>query len=183
MSIITLRNKFNIPAFIAGVIIIYIVYSHDPWWILTAVGDNPTFYAYVAPYMIDISILGNPINLPVIHYITLSGFLTYLAIGLACIIGAFFPSKDWSKSLIGYRALIVPIVTMITLYIGLTFARNYVDVNIPLVGSKIIIYKLHYGNTVINTYTQMKSIFTDTFYLAIIAGALASIGRIVSGKE
>jgi hypothetical protein len=111
---LTLGYRLNIPALLAGIIILYIIYKGEPWWILTAVGKIPTFKAEVAPYIINIVILNKPVDAPIITYIVLSGYLTYLLVGIATIIGSLIPSREISKSLIGYRSLTIPVLSIVT---------------------------------------------------------------------
>ncbi len=178
MKILTLNNRFNIPAFIAGVIMLYILYSDSPWWFLKAVGEKPTFEAYIAPYHIQIFILGKPIEAPIIYYAVLSGYLIYLLTGLLCILGSFYPGKGWSKSLVGYKGLIIPLATIITIYISLYAIRSYMNIDILLIGKGIIRFNLSYDSNIIRTSTEYVAGFTYTFYLALIAGVLSLIGRL-----
>jgi|Deesub1362A_J573_1020465.scaffolds.fasta_scaffold00008_166 hypothetical protein len=176
-------NKVNIPALAAGILILYILYTNEPWWTLTAVGENPTFKALVAPYRIEIEIMGKPVDSPIIHYITLSGTISYLLIGLSSIAAAFLPQKPWSKSLIGYRAITMIIFTVATLYISLYTIKNMLGITLPLIGMAETTFKLPYETGTINIYTPVEAYFTQTFYLALIAAILAAIARTLTGKE
>ena len=176
-------NKLNIPALIGGLIIIYIVLYGGPWWTLVAMGANPTFKAGVAPYQIYIEILGKPVDIPIFKYLILSGYLSYLVIGLLSIIGSFLPSREISKTLIGYRAIAMKIFTVITLYLGLIAVKNMLKVDIPLIGTTIMNFKLPYETGVINVETPIEAGFTLTFYIAVTAAILLLIGRLLTGKQ
>lgn len=182
-NILVPKGKVNIPAILAGILILYIVYSGGDWWIVYAIGEKPTFTAYIAPYNIDISILCKKVIVPIIPYIELSGFLTYLFIGIACIVGGVIPGRELSKALVGFRALTLPIITIITIYIGLIAARSYVNVDIPLIGETVIQLQIPYGTQAISTYTPIRSGFTVTYYITLVAGVLAVLGRLVTGKR
>ncbi len=176
-------NKLNIPALIGGLIVIYIVLYGGPWWTLTATGANPTFKVGVAPYQIYIEILGKPVDIPILKYLILSGYLSYLAIGLLSVIGSFLPSKEISKALIGYRAIAMKIFTVITLYLSLIAVKNMLKVDIPLIGSTVMNFKLPYEAGVINVETPIEAGFTLTFYIAVTAAILLLIGKLLSGKQ
>lgn len=182
-NILVPGDRVNILALIAGALILYMLYLDGAWWTIYAVGDNPTFTAIVAPYKIGISILGKPVNVPIIPYVELSGFLTYLFIGLGCIIGGLIPNKEISKSLIGFRALSIPIITIFTIYLGLSVAKNYVNVAVPIFGSTELQLQIPYRSNVIKTYTLVNAEFTYTYYIALTAGILAALGRILTGKK
>lgn len=181
-KILILGNRVNIPALIGGLITIYIALYGGPWWTLNAVGANPTFKAGIAPYQIYVELLGNPVNIPTLKYIILSGYLTYLAIGLLAVIGSFIPEKEVSKALIGYRAIIIKIFTVIIIYIGLIAVKTIFKIDIPIIGSTIVSFKLPYETGVINVETPVEAGFTMTFYIAVVAASLLAIGRLLSGK-
>ena len=180
---LTLGYRLNIPALLAGIIILYIIYKGEPWWILTAVGEIPTFKAEVAPYIINIVILNKLVYAPIITYIILSGYLTYLLVGIATIIGSLMPRKEISKSLIGYRALTIPILSLVTIYIATIFVERVLGIKIPFIGYSTLIYSIPYQGSLIKTTTPMQAFFTDSYYLAIIAGILGVIGKLVAGVK
>ena len=183
MKILTLNNRFNIPAFLGGILILYVVLSKSPWWVLEAVGERPTFSAYVSPYLININILGKPLEAPILYYAVVSGFLVYTLTGITCIIGAFYPKKRWSKTLIGFRGFIIPLFTTVMLYITLLMAKNYLNTDIPIVGRGVLEFSISYGGGDIHTYTTFIADFTNTYYIAVIAGILTLVGRLITGAE
>ena len=174
-------NRINILGLMAGIIILYILYTNQPWWVLSAIGDKPTFKAAIAPYLINIEILDKPVNSPIIKYVVLSGTITYLLTGILCILSSFLPNKPWSKNIIGYRPLVMLILTLTTLYIGLHMVRNMVGVTLPYYGTAITLFQLPYETGTINVYTSVKAEFTRTFYIAVVAALLATCARIVIG--
>ena len=177
------KNRINIPGLIAGILILYILYTNEPWWTLKAIGENPTFQALVAPYRIEIEIMGKPVDSPIIHYTVLAGKITYLLMALTTITASLIPGKQWSKSLIGYRALTMIIFTVATLYIGLYTIKNTLAITLPLTGTAETIYKLPYETGTIQVYTPVKAEFTTTFYLAITATILAVIAKTLIKKK
>jgi len=141
-----LFGRINLPALFAGIIFIYVALKRDYWWIAKSIGDKPTFFAGVAPYRIDIMILGKDVVVNGLPYIELSGFLTCVVVGVLALIGAFLPKKDLSKSMVGFRPLIIPVVIVISVYIGVMVAGRMIGTRIPFLGSSPIIFTLHYGS-------------------------------------
>lgn len=182
-NILVPMNRVNIPALVAGILILYILYTGAPWWTLTALGESPTFKADVAPYLISIEILDKPVDSPILKYIMLSGMISYLLIGVTCLAAAFIPDREWSKPVIGYRAIIMIFLTLTTLYFGLYMVRRLIGVSLPFYGTATALFKFPYETGTINVYTPVKAVFTQTFYLAVIAAILAAIGRILTGKS
>lgn len=180
---LTLDYRLNIPALLAGMIILYITYKGGAWWVLTAVGSIPTFKAEVAPYIINIVILNKPVNAPIITYIVLSGYLTYILVGIATIVGAFIPRSEISKALIGYRTLTIPVLSIATIYIATIFVERTLGIKIPFIGSSILTYTIPYQDSIIKTYTPIQAFLTNSYYLALISGVLGVVGRLASGHK
>lgn len=181
--VLLLGGKVNILAIVAGILMLYILYTGEPWWILTAVGDNPTFGAEIAPYKIVIEIMDRPVDIPLINYMVLSGYITYLLIGVVSIIGGLTAKYGWSEKLLGYRALIMIVATIGSLYLGLFAVENMIGIQLPFIGMDTILFQYPYQGETINIFTVVSSGFTDTFYLALVAAILVTIGKILVRKS
>jgi hypothetical protein len=177
------REKLNIPGLIGGLMVIYLVLFMEPWWVLRAVGEDPSFYAYISPFKIDIGIMGRTVDIPLLKYVVISGLLTYLWIGITSVIASLFPSRNFSRPLLGFRALIITLSIFITLYIGLRVARNYVDVTLPLIGTETLVMTIPYQDANIVITTPVEAYLTQAYYLMLVASILIAIGKIIIWRK
>lgn len=170
-------GRVNIAAILSGILFLYVLYSGDYWWVSYGVGAKPTFVAGVAPYRIDIVVLGRDVDIPAIPFIELSGLFTYIYVSIACLLAGFFPRHRYLRTLVGFRTILVPMVTHLTIYIGVFAVANLFGLNIPFVGESVVTMKFFVEGYDIVSETPVASRFTDTFYLVVLGGILALFAR------
>lgn len=172
-------RRLNLVAVASGMVFLYVVLVGDYWWVSTGVGGKPTFMAGVAPYRIDIIVLERDVDVPAIPFIEASGLLTYLYISLGSILAGLFPGHRYIRRLIGYKAILAPLVTAISIYLGVLAAGNFFGLPIPYVGYSVVRLRFFAEGMAITTETPVYSGFTEAFYLVVVASVLALAGKLV----
>ncbi len=177
-----LGDRINLPAFIGGLIFLYVLFEGEAWWIIKGLGENPSFYASVAPYNIDITILGKPVYVPIIEYIVLSGYISMLWVGISTTIASFIPRKKLSSYLLGYKPVLMTFGFLISIYMGVTIAETYVGITIPVMGESTLYMEIDTQYGPINVYTPSKAYFTSSYFIVLIASILIAIGKAIQTK-
>jgi len=183
MSILkNIFRRVNIFALVSGIIIIYITYTGEPWWVIRAIGVNPTFYANIAPYKIEINIMDRGVDIPILKYITLSGLLSYQYTGLKNLLGSVIPWRRIRKYFIGVSPIMAPLIMILTLYLALSMVNMNMGISIPIVGESTMILNIASDGPIIKVYTNTSSSFTPTYILSLVAGILGVIAKIIEGR-
>jgi hypothetical protein len=180
---LSLNYRVNLLGLASALLLFYTALSNKPWWTMSggAVGGQ-SFLAEVSPFSIVVEILGKPVEVPILPYLTLAARLTILLAAASILIASSLATKPWSKPLMNVRGLILPILFLATLYLGLSLAGSYVGVNLPLVGESTLEYVVHAGELNITTKTPMEAGFTQEYWLALAAGVVSAFGKAVHGR-
>ena len=177
-----LGGSINLPAFIGGIIFLYILFMGETWWVIKGLGENPSFYASVAPYNIEIIILGKPVYVPIIEYIVLSGYISMLWVGISTIIASLIPRKKLSSYLLGYKPVLMAFGFLLSVYIGVSIAETYVGVAIPMIGETTLYMEIDTQYGPINVYTPSIAYFTPSYFMVLVASILIALGNVIQTK-
>jgi len=181
--------RVNFLGFIAGALIIYLVFFDAPWWTLSA---GEALSLQVSPFNITMVVLNSPVEVPVIYYITLAAKITALAAAAAFFVGSAAGGKEWSRRVIGFAwikitsivvglFIVLAIISYGSTYIGqylsqyLSMSASY---NIPLMGEGH--FEITYGSFSISA--NVLTSFGQNSMIAAAAVALSIVTRIYHGK-
>lgn len=179
---LTLGYKLNILGLLAGVMLLYVSLSGKPWWVLIGGSmEEPTFLAEVSPFKVNIAILGKTVLIPMLPYLNLAATLSLLIASTGIIIGSLSISRDWSKPLISLKGLGIPLIFLATLYFGLQATQTYVGASIPLSGGFNLVYNIPYGDAIITSQTPSRTLIAPEYWIALTAGILSLIAKIIHG--
>jgi hypothetical protein len=161
--------KVNFFGIVASLLLFYIVLSNKPWWILR--GGEGIFYAAVSPFNVKIEILGKPVIVPIIFYLNLTATLSMLLAASTMLLGSFLAEKEWSRPMIGFKGLMLPILFLVGLVISLEFVKN-MGIAVPLMGEFILRYEIPIGQGII-TETPSVAMLTSDYWIALLAGIIS----------
>ncbi|MBO3810289.1 MAG: hypothetical protein FGF50_11955 [Candidatus Brockarchaeota archaeon] len=182
-KLLSLNYRLNVPGFIAAFMLFYIVSSDKPWWRMSGgLGEQRTFSANVSPFAVAVEILGKPVTVPIIPYLTLAARLSIILTATAMLVGSLLVKKTWSKPMMSIRGLILPILFLLGLYIGLRVAGSYIGVDLPLTGGFDLSYTIHHGELSINVLIPTVAGFTEEYWIALTAGIVSALARVIHGK-
>jgi len=180
---LSLNYRVNLPGLAAASLLSYTALSNRPWWTLTGgLGDQPTFSAKVSPFAVVVEILGRPVTVPIIPYITLAARLSMLLAASAMLAGSLLASKPWSKPMMSIRGFVLPILFLLGLFAGLQLAGSYVGASLPLTGKFNLKYTVTYGESTITVTTPTVAALTQEYWIALTAGAISILAKVIHGK-
>jgi len=167
----------------SAILLFYTALSNKPWWTMAGgLGGEHTFSAEVSPFNIAVEILGKPATVPILPYLNLAARLSILLAAATILLGSLLAKKPWSKPLISVRGLMLPILFLCGLFIGLNLAGSYVGVSLPLTGEFTVEYAIHYGELNITTKTPAVATLTQEYWIALAAGIISALAKVVHGK-
>ena len=175
--------KFNLLGLASAFLLFYTALSNNPWWtVYGGVGDERTFSAEVSPFNISVEVLGKPVIVPMLFYLTMAARLSILLAAATTLLGSLLANKPWSKPLISLRGLILPVLFLAGLFITLNLASSYANVSIPLIGRSIIEYTINYGGLRIDTEMAVEAALTQEYWIALTAGVLSVLAKADHGR-
>jgi len=195
-------RAINWFALAAGILALLLAAASQvvPWWQI-AVGSVLT--VGLSPVKVSVSILGLPLDIPVIALISIIFTLLLVAPGIVLIVYSVFPTKPYAKHMLGFaykKPLAVFIVFLVILLLlanaGSILAailfRGYPGVvsgmissfNMPLWGTRTILIPFSSGpsNQSVSLSLPISGSLQWTFWLAAIVAALCIAARIYSRK-
>jgi hypothetical protein len=167
---------------VSGVITLGLAIVGGPWWVTVGGAGGEAFHASISPFVFDISILGNPLHIPVIYWLNVAARIAFTLAGLEITVASFLIQKTWSKSFISLRALWTSVLFIISIYIGLAAVHNILGIAIPLHGEALLTYTLPIQSFPITAEVRTQTYFTTTFELALVSGVLAIVARMIHGR-
>jgi hypothetical protein len=144
--------------------------------------NGGAFQASISPFTFDISIMGSPLDIPVIYWINVAARIAFILAGLEITLASIFIQKTWSKSFISLRALWTSLLFFISIYIGLSAVHSILGIAIPLHGEALLTYTLPIQSFPITAEVPTQTYFTTTFELALVSGILAIVARMIHGR-
>jgi hypothetical protein len=175
--------KFNLLGLASSFLLFYTALSNNPWWtIYGGVGDERTFSAEVSPFSISVEVLGKPVIVPMLFYLTMAARLSILLAAVTTLLGSLLIKRPWSKPLISLRGLLLPVFFLAGLFVTLNLASSYANASIPLIGRSTIEYTINYGGLRIDTETAVEAALTQEYWIALTAGMLSGLAKSVHGR-
>jgi hypothetical protein len=179
-----LRKGINWFGLIGGATIVCLIFVSFfvPWWELS-VGDG-LVKANVSPLYTNFNFVGSWFTIPLLWALNLGSILSMAAGGVAMLIYSLYPSKSYSKQLLGfgYRKPLFSVLLFIGVLIVITQTINAVfGLSVPLIGSttSVLPESMTYGTVVT---VLISASFQWPFYLAATAAALCIAGRFYHKK-
>jgi hypothetical protein len=166
----------------SGVITLGLAIVGGPWWVTEGGVGGEAFHASISPFVFDVSILGSPVDLPVIYWLNMAARIAFILAGLEITVASILIQKTWSKSFISLRALWTSLLFIISIYIGLSAVHNILGISIPLYGEALLTYSLPIQSIPITAEVSTQTYFTTTFELALVSGVLAIVARMIHGR-
>ena len=180
---LTLNYRFNLLGLASSLLLFYTALSNSPWWTVAGgLEGERTFSAEVSPFNIAVEILGKPVTIPILPYINLAARLSILLAAATILLGSLLAKKPWSKPLMSLRGLTLPILFLAGLFMGLNLAKSFVGVGPPLVGKFTLEYSIPYAGRNIATETLVETTLTQEYWIALAAGILSALAKIVQGR-
>jgi hypothetical protein len=91
--------KFNLLGLASAFLLFYTVLSNNPWWtVYGGVGDERTFSAEVSPFNISVEVLGKPVIVPILFYLTMAARLSILLAAVTTLSGSLLAQKAVVKA-------------------------------------------------------------------------------------
>ena len=182
LKALSLNYRVNAPGIAAALLLFYTASSGKPWWSMRGgSGERCTFSASVSPFAVDIEVLGRPVAVPILPYLTLAARLSVLLAAAAMLAGSLLAGKPWSKPLVSVRGLALPILFLLGLLAGLRLAASYVGADLPLTGEFELRYTIPYEGRSVSVLTPAVSRLTEEYWVALAAGALSALAKAVHG--
>lgn len=180
---LSLKYRINTLGILSALLFFYISLSNKPWWTITGgLNGEHSFSAEISPFTFEAQILGKPLTLPIMPYLILASKLTMLLAAATILTGSFLPTKPWSKPLMSIRGALLPIIFPIGISIGLQMVRSYTGMDIPIVGNFTLNYSISHDHQSISTHTPSTTALTPEYWIALAAGAIAVLARILQSK-
>lgn len=179
LSILSLGYRVNVLGVIASVLTLLISLSEEPWWVLTG---GEAFFAHISPFSISINILGRPLLIPIIPYLTLSARLSTMYAAITMLLGSLSISKDWSRLLMNRRLLWLAVGFVISLYITSYIAGNYAGISYRVVGEDKLSYPIPLGETTILVEASVKTYLTLNYWIALATGLIAFVAKALHNR-
>lgn len=174
--------KINIAGVVSGLITLYLAILGGSWWVAIGGAGGASFHAFISPFTFDVSIMGNPVEVPLIDWLILASRMAFILAGLEIIVASILVYKDWSKSFIRLRILWTSIIFIISIYLGITLVQNITGISIPIQGNAILTYAIPVQTQTVTVEAPINTYFTPTFEVALVGGISALVARIIHGK-
>jgi hypothetical protein len=182
-EILSLKHRINMLGIIGAVLFLYICFSNQPWWTLAGGMDQEqSFSAKISPFTFEAQILNKPLTIPITPYLNLAAKLTMLLTAATIFIGSLLPTKPWSKPMISIRGLTLPIIFLLGIFVSSQLAKSIIGITIPITGNFTVNYSINYNQLTISTQTPCTATLTLEYYIALAAGAIALLARILQGR-
>lgn len=182
-NVLSLNYRVNPLGIASALLLFYVASSNKPWWTLTGGQEGmQTFSAEVSPFNVAVEVLGKPVTVPILPYLTLAARLSVILAAATILAGSLLANRPWSKPMMSVMGMVLPILFICGLFIGLSLAKSYVGVDLPLTGESVLSYSIPYGEFNIATETPATAALTIEYWIALAAGILSVLARILQGK-
>jgi hypothetical protein len=175
-------RKINIAGVVSGLITLYLAILGGSWWVARGGAGGESFHAFISPFTFDVSILGNPVDVPLINWLILASRIAFISAGLEIIVASILVHKDWSKSFIRLRILWTAVIFVASIYVGVTLVQNITGISVPIQGEAMLTYELPFQTQTVTLEAPFNTYFTPTFEVALVGGVSALLARIIHGK-
>ena len=174
--------KINIAGVVSGLITLYLAILGGSWWVAIGGAGGESFHAFISPFTFDVSILGNPVYVPIVDWLILASRIAFLLAGLEIIVASVLVHKAWSKSFIRLGSLWTAILFIISIYLGITLVQSIAGISIPMQGDAILTYEIPVQTQTFTVEAPINTYFTPSFEVALVGGICALLARIIHGR-
>ena len=174
-------NWFGLAAGIITLIVLA-VSLFVPWWQLT-IGDK-LLQVNASPLNTNFGLLDTHFTVPLLWAWNLVSVLIFLAAGVIMLVYSVFPTKSYSKELLGFSYK-KPLYILISFFVGLlimVFIAGAFGFSVPVVGASNLSLPSQFMPTGLSISALVSAGFQLPFYLAIAAAALCIVARLYHGR-
>ena len=170
-------NWFGLSAGITTLIVLVISF-YVPWWQLT-IGEN-LIKVNASPVITNFGLFGTQFTVPLIWALNLITILTFTACGVVMLIYSVYPSKSYSKHLLGfsYKKPLYLLILFVVSLVAVIVIAGFFGIGIPLMGSRNLSLPTQFISTGLSINASASGSFQLPFYLAIVAAALCIAARL-----
>jgi hypothetical protein len=181
-----MQRQINYIALVAGILtlVLIAVSVFVPWWQFT-VGDPAIAQMSLSPVTYNMALFGQILTMPLIFALTLGSMLTLIAGGIIMLIYSVFPTKSYSKQLLGFGykkpfyAIILFVLALLALYFSASFLGG---MDVPINGSGTMGLPEAIGDVGVGVSVQVRASLNWPFYFGIVVAALCIAARIYHHK-
>ena len=173
-------NWFGIAGGILTLVVI-LVSLYYPWWQLTV---DEAVKINVSPMNTNFGLMGTKFTIPLIYALNIGSILTFLCSGIIMLIYSISPTKSYAKELLDFswkKPLYSVITSTLCLSLIVLIARAFLDMDIPLVGTSVVVLPPQFTENVGISATASAA-FQWPLYLALTAAILCIAARIYHKK-
>jgi len=173
-------RKINWFGLASGVIILIVIVIsfYVPWWQLT-IGEN-LIKVNASPVNTNFGLFGTQFTIPLIWVLNLVSILTLTASGVIMLLYSVFPTKPYSKEMLGfsYKKPLFVVIFFVAGLLAITSIARVFGYNIPLTGSTTLAIPTQFIPKGLSINALVSGSFQLPFYLAIVAAALCVAARL-----
>ncbi len=175
-----MERRINWFGLAAGIItlIVLAVSLFVPWWQLT-IGDK-LLQVNASPLNTNFGLLDLHFTIPLLWAWNLVSVLTFAAAGIVMLFYSIFPTRSYSKELLGFSYK-KPLYILISFFVGLLVMvaiAGAIGFSVPVVGASNIALPSQFMPTGLSVSALVSAGFQLPFYLAIAAAALCIVARL-----
>ncbi|HSV49451.1 MAG TPA: hypothetical protein VLH35_03965 [Candidatus Acidoferrales bacterium] len=181
-----MQRQINYIGLVAGILtlVLIAISAFIPWWQFT-VGDPAIAQMGLSPVTYNMAIFGQILTMPLVYALTLGSMLTLIAGGVIMLIYSVFPTKKYSKQLLGfgYKKPLYAIILFSIALLGVYFSAKYLGgMDVPISGTGTMGLPEAIGDVGVGVSIKVTSSLNWPFYLAIVVAALCIAARVYHRK-
>lgn len=181
-----MQRQINYLALAAGVmtLVLIAVSVFVPWWQFT-VGEPAIAEMSLSPVTYNMALFGQILTMPLVYALVLGSMLTLIAGGIIMLIYSIFPTKSYSKQLLGFAwkkplyAIALFIAALFTLYLS---AGLLGGIDVPLNGAGTMGLPEAVGDVGVDISVKVNSSLNWPFYFGIAVAILCVAARVYHYK-
>jgi len=181
---LSLNRRVNTLGVAGSLLLLYVVLSDKPWWILTGGSSGErAILIELSPFTFTMEVLGRPLTIPVVFYVNLAAKLSILLAIATTALGSILASKPWSNPMISVKGLILPILFIVGVFTLPQIAQLTVGLSgIPILGESNMRYAFKSGEAEVVVEIPLKSEITIHYWIALVAGIISIPAKILQGR-
>jgi hypothetical protein len=181
-----MQRQINHIALVAGILtlVLIAISVFVPWWQLS-VGEPAMATVNVSPVNFNFALFGNILTIPLIYALNIASLLTLAAGGIIMLAYSLYPTKSYSKQLLGfgYKKPLYAVILFAIALLGMYFSVRYLaGMDFPLNGSGTMGIPKAIADISVNVSVPVSAYLGWPFYLAIVVAALCIAARIYHRK-
>ena len=161
----------------------YLVLSESPWWICLGGSEkNPALSILISPFIADIRVLDQRIYFPLLPHLLLSSKLEAIISAAALPTSIILYDRAWARRLINYTILIIALFFLTGIIFIRILGDKLIGFGLPIWGEKILIKEISMEGRPVTITIPLRSWFTDSLWIALVAGVTALSAKILTEK-